>query len=73
MDSPSISTTRYDLGSKFVGTGNSEGQSLKRPGFDMDEYESLKRNEDVLFERWRQQNRINSGGLLLCHRGNIFP
>lgn len=69
MDSHSPNT-RYDMGSKNTGPESSEGRSLRRAGFDMDEYESLKSNEDLLFERWRQQNRINSGGLLLC--GNIF-
>ncbi|RVW69223.1 hypothetical protein CK203_060814 [Vitis vinifera] len=69
VDSPSINTG-HDLGSKFGGPGSSQGQSFRRSGFDMDEYESLKCNEDLLFERWRQRQRINSGGLLLC--GNIL-
>lgn len=66
VDSPSINTAEYNPGSKFGGPGSSQGQSFRRSGFDMDEYESLKCNEDLLFERWRQQHRINSSGLLLC-------
>ncbi|KAK4414169.1 hypothetical protein Salat_2829800 [Sesamum alatum] len=34
--------------------------------FDMDEYLNLQNNEELLFERYRERNRINSGGLLLC-------
>lgn len=32
----------------------------------MAEYDKLKRSEELLFERYRERNRINSGGLLLC-------
>ncbi|KAL0425295.1 UNVERIFIED_CONTAM: hypothetical protein Sradi_1064300 [Sesamum radiatum] len=34
--------------------------------FDMDEYLNLQNNEELLFEMYRERNRINSGGLLLC-------
>ncbi|KAH7528269.1 hypothetical protein FEM48_Zijuj05G0054600 [Ziziphus jujuba var. spinosa] len=40
----------------------------KTPSFDMEEYLKLQSNEDVLFERIRQQQRISSGSLLLCNR-----
>uniref|UniRef100_A0A5B7AE29 Uncharacterized protein n=1 Tax=Davidia involucrata TaxID=16924 RepID=A0A5B7AE29_DAVIN len=43
-----------------------ERGSYQRSKFDMDRYLKLKSEEDLLFERLRQQNRINSGGLLLC-------
>ncbi|KAJ7956088.1 Micronuclear linker histone polyprotein-like [Quillaja saponaria] len=36
--------------------------------YDKDEYLKLKSDEDFLIERWRQQRRINSGGLLLCNQ-----
>ncbi|CAN4085332.1 unnamed protein product [Withania somnifera] len=35
-------------------------------GFDMAEYNKLKQSEELLFERYRERNRISSGGLLLC-------
>ncbi|KAJ4976387.1 hypothetical protein NE237_001493 [Protea cynaroides] len=36
--------------------------------FDRDEYPHFPNNEDLLFECWRQRQRINSGGLILCSR-----
>lgn len=36
--------------------------------FDMDDYLKVQSNEDSLFERWNQTQKINSGGLLLCNR-----
>ncbi|KAL8478581.1 hypothetical protein ACS0TY_030457 [Phlomoides rotata] len=36
------------------------------PRFDMEEYLKVGNNEEVLFEMYRERNRINSGGLLLC-------
>lgn len=35
---------------------------------DVDEYLKLQKDEDFLLERWRQQQRINSGGFLLCNQ-----
>ncbi|XP_040985765.1 uncharacterized protein LOC121234032 isoform X2 [Juglans microcarpa x Juglans regia] len=35
---------------------------------DMDEYLKAQSNENFLFEKWNQTERINSGGLLLCDR-----
>lgn len=43
----------------------SDGQRKSR--FDLADYLKLQKGEDLLFERWRQQSRINSGGLLLCN------
>ncbi|KAI3463644.1 hypothetical protein Pfo_020307 [Paulownia fortunei] len=37
--------------------------------FDMDEYLKRRNNEELLFEIYRERNRINSGGLLLCTGG----
>ncbi|XP_011083967.1 uncharacterized protein LOC105166335 isoform X2 [Sesamum indicum] len=34
--------------------------------FDMEEYLNLQNNDELLFEMYRERNRINSGGLLLC-------
>lgn len=54
------------------GIGSNRHQSYtdgsKRQQFDMGEYLKLQRDEDLLFERFRQQQRINSGGLLLCNQ-----
>lgn len=40
---------------------------IRRSLFDMDEYMKLQSNEDVLFEKFRQQQRVSAGGLLLCN------
>ncbi|KAG5234232.1 Amino acid transporter, transmembrane [Salix suchowensis] len=37
-----------------------------RSQFDVDEYLKHPSDEDFLIERWKQQQRIHSGGLLLC-------
>ncbi|KAG5523070.1 hypothetical protein RHGRI_035022 [Rhododendron griersonianum] len=64
LDSASSSTRE--------GTGSilKEVESRQRSEFDMDRYLNLKREEDLLFERWKERNHISSGGLLLC--SNIF-
>nr|XP_043636702.1 uncharacterized protein LOC122607738 isoform X2 [Erigeron canadensis] len=36
------------------------------PQFDMGKYLELERNEELLFDCWRERNIIRSGGLLLC-------
>ncbi|XP_051119324.1 uncharacterized protein LOC127243380 [Andrographis paniculata] len=46
--------------------GTSESRNGNKDSFDMGEYKRLENNEDLLFEVYRQQNRIKSGGLLLC-------
>ncbi|KAJ6970697.1 hypothetical protein NC653_035086, partial [Populus alba x Populus x berolinensis] len=43
----------------FIGT---------RSQFDVDEYLKRPSDEDFLLESWKQQQRIHSGGLLLCNR-----
>lgn len=37
--------------------------------FDMDEYLNLQNKEEMLFEMYRERNRIGLGGLLLCTGG----
>ncbi|KAI8529166.1 hypothetical protein RHMOL_Rhmol12G0204500 [Rhododendron molle] len=64
LDSASSSTR------EFTGSILKEVESRQRSEFDMDRYLNLKREEDLLFERWRERNHITSGGLLLC--SNIF-
>jgi len=39
-----------------------------RSQFDVDEYLKRPSDEDFLLESWKQQQRIHSGGLLLCNR-----
>lgn len=34
--------------------------------FDMDEYLKLGKDEELMFETYKERNRISSGGLLLC-------
>ncbi|XP_010913991.1 uncharacterized protein [Elaeis guineensis] len=46
---------------------SSDGRA-KGSNFDMDDYLALQRNEDLLFERLRQRQRIESGSLILCGR-----
>lgn len=40
----------------------------KAPNYDMEEYLKIQSNEEIVFERFRQQQRINTGSLLLCTR-----
>lgn len=47
-------------------TGSNDGSKARQ--FDIEEYYKLQSDEDLLFERFRQQQRINSGSLLLCNR-----
>ncbi|KAL3654949.1 hypothetical protein CASFOL_000735 [Castilleja foliolosa] len=39
---------------------------------DMDEYLKLRNNEELLFEMYRQRNKINSGGMLLCTGAGFY-
>ncbi|KAG6747160.1 hypothetical protein POTOM_049541 [Populus tomentosa] len=41
---------------------------VTRSQFDVDEYLKRPSDEDFLLESWKQQQRIHSGGLLLCNR-----
>ncbi|XP_057488785.1 uncharacterized protein LOC130774733 isoform X2 [Actinidia eriantha] len=60
-----------------LSTDEAAGSILKelasppRSRFDMDRYLELKRDEDLVFERWKEQHRISSGGLLLCSNAFI--
>ncbi|XP_048138735.1 uncharacterized protein LOC115749465 isoform X2 [Rhodamnia argentea] len=56
-------------------TGSQSGESRRYSGkyhsgceFDLDKYLKFSNDEDFLVERWRQKQRIDSGGLLLCHQ-----
>ncbi|KAJ1259871.1 hypothetical protein BS78_10G188900 [Paspalum vaginatum] len=40
--------------------------------FHMDDYLHLRHSEDLLLEKWRQKQRIDSGGLVLCSRSTIL-
>ncbi|WVZ79440.1 hypothetical protein U9M48_027018 [Paspalum notatum var. saurae] len=40
--------------------------------FHMDDYLHLRQSEDLLLEKWRQKQRIDSGGLVLCSRSTIL-
>ncbi|XP_061956391.1 uncharacterized protein LOC133678175 [Populus nigra] len=58
-------------GTKFGELESYESQILSgrtRLQFDVDEYLKRPSDEDFLFERWKQQQRIHSGGLLLCNQ-----
>ncbi|XP_062116024.1 uncharacterized protein LOC133830122 [Humulus lupulus] len=54
------------------GKGNYQRSSYpdgsKTRQFDMEDYLKLQRDEDLLFERFRQQQRVNSGGMFICNR-----
>ncbi|XP_068306992.1 uncharacterized protein [Pyrus communis] len=67
-----LSINMEDTGSKVGGYRSYECHSRLSGSngscFDMDEYLHLKNNDDFLFERLKQQQRISSGSLLLCNR-----
>ncbi|XP_048444033.1 uncharacterized protein LOC103950050 isoform X2 [Pyrus x bretschneideri] len=67
-----LSINMEDAGSKVGGYRSYQCQSpldgSNGSQFDMEEYLQLKKNDDLLFERLKQQRRISSGGLLLCNR-----
>ncbi|XP_019434983.1 PREDICTED: uncharacterized protein LOC109341508 [Lupinus angustifolius] len=56
-----------DVYSKFEGSNQSFSAKSKGLRYDMDEYLKVKSTEDLLIQRWKQQQRINSGSLLLCN------
>ncbi|XP_063944061.1 uncharacterized protein LOC108205736 [Daucus carota subsp. sativus] len=67
QESCSPGLVSHSIGSRKDGQSNSkEVESLQQSRFDMEGYLELQRNEEVLFERWRQRDRISSGCLLLC-------
>ncbi|KAE9608560.1 hypothetical protein Lalb_Chr08g0237001 [Lupinus albus] len=56
-----------DVYSKFENSNQSFSAKSKGLRYDMDEYLKVKSTEDLLIQRWKQQQRINSGSLLLCN------
>uniref|UniRef100_A0A2C9UJ94 Uncharacterized protein n=1 Tax=Manihot esculenta TaxID=3983 RepID=A0A2C9UJ94_MANES len=58
-------------GNRFAEVGSCYNQFSSdgtRPQPDVDDYLQRRREEAFLFERWSQQQRIQSGGLLLCNQ-----
>jgi len=55
------------LGKVYSNPDESFSGKSKGLRFDIDEYLKVKSSEDFLTERWKQQQRINSGCLLLCN------
>ncbi|KAK4436885.1 hypothetical protein Salat_0022400 [Sesamum alatum] len=43
-----------------------QSRTDRRSCYDVDDYIKLGNNEELLYEIYRERNRINSGGLLLC-------
>lgn len=67
QESCSPGLVSHSINSRKDGQSNSkEVEKLQQSRFDMEGYLELQRNEEVLFERWRQRDRISSGCLLLC-------
>ncbi|XP_010252886.1 PREDICTED: uncharacterized protein LOC104594334 isoform X2 [Nelumbo nucifera] len=67
----SASLAYRDLVSRFEPLScksHSVASGPRQSYFDMDEYLHLQHQEYALFEGWRQRQRINSGGLLLCSK-----
>ncbi|XP_057970171.1 uncharacterized protein LOC131159339 [Malania oleifera] len=62
-----IDTLRMEA-RKDTGTWESFSSGTRRSRFDMDEYLNLQSSEDLLFETFKQQRRISSGGLVLCNK-----
>ncbi|XP_073001315.1 uncharacterized protein [Typha latifolia] len=60
--------TESKLGEVGSPRSSSSLARIKGSSFHMDDYMHLKRSEDLLFERLRQRQRIDSGGLILCER-----
>lgn len=46
-------------------------QVPRKSRVDTDNYLKLPSNEGYLSERWKQQKRIESGGLLICNSGKL--
>ncbi|XP_008782948.2 uncharacterized protein LOC103702342 isoform X2 [Phoenix dactylifera] len=55
------------VGNHWISSDGGAGVSK----FDMDEYLALQHNEDLLFQRLRQRQRIDSGSLVLCGRTTL--
>lgn len=67
VDSP-IVVVRESIGSQSRESRRYSDKHHSGCHFDLDKYLNFPSDEDFLLERWRQQRRINSGGLLLCHQ-----
>jgi hypothetical protein len=48
------------------------GIRLSSSSFHIDDYLHLLGSEELIFEKWRQKERIDSGGLSLCVRSAIL-
>ncbi|KAL5200233.1 hypothetical protein ABZP36_021436 [Zizania latifolia] len=48
------------------------GNNTQTSSFHIDDYVHLRRSHDLLLERWRQKQRIEDGGLILCSRSTIM-
>ncbi|TKW22443.1 hypothetical protein SEVIR_4G229300v4 [Setaria viridis] len=55
-----------------VGIRQSSCPHFATSSFHIDDYLHLRQSEDLLFEKWRQKQRIESGGLFLCSRPTIL-
>ncbi|KAI3435297.1 uncharacterized protein J3R85_006222 [Psidium guajava] len=67
VDGPEV-VVGESFGSRSGGSRRYSGKYHSGCKFDLDEYLKFSNDEDFLVERWRQQRRIDSGGLLLCHQ-----
>ncbi|KAL3512589.1 hypothetical protein ACH5RR_025306 [Cinchona calisaya] len=69
ISSHGSSSTGYINNRPMLTTNQDKGEKsgiCQRSSFDMSEYLMLRRNEEVLFERYNERHRLHSGGLLLC-------
>ncbi|KAG8075318.1 hypothetical protein GUJ93_ZPchr0006g44543 [Zizania palustris] len=48
------------------------GNNTQTSSFHIDDYMHLRRSHDLLLERWRQKQRIEDGGLILCGRSTTM-
>ncbi|XP_006656240.3 uncharacterized protein LOC102719966 [Oryza brachyantha] len=46
--------------------------NTRSSSYHIDDYMHLRRSHDLLLERWRQKQRIDDGGLILCNRSTIM-
>ncbi|XP_050226061.1 uncharacterized protein LOC126675460 isoform X4 [Mercurialis annua] len=55
-------------GNRFVGEYGNSGSQTSSGGtkFDIDDYLERQSEEDFIFERWNQQQRIHSGSIVIC-------
>ncbi|KAG8094771.1 hypothetical protein GUJ93_ZPchr0012g21231 [Zizania palustris] len=73
LDSSVGSKDRLLTRFKEVGTRRSSCPgNTQTSSFHLDDYMHLLRSHDLLLERWRQKQRIEDGGLILCSRSTIM-